>query len=106
MTTSRILAVSALVLFSAAAAAQVTPEDPSKHTGTTGQSSKMTSDNEWNNLDSNNDGFLTKDELQGSPALVTHFDQIDTDHDGKVSMQEWKTYGHNHATMKHRDKQQ
>ena len=105
MITSRILALSALLMFSGALCAQVTPEDPSKHTGTTGQSSKMTGDNEWNNLDTNNDGYLTKEELQGSPALVTHFDKIDTDHDSKISMSEWKAYGHHDtASMKHDDK--
>jgi hypothetical protein len=93
MITIRTLALSALAIFSAACLAQVTPEDPSKHTGTTGQGAKMTGDPNWDSLDTNNDGYLTKDELQGSPGLVHNFDKIDTDHDGKVSMSEWKAYG-------------
>jgi len=94
MSNSKVLALSALLLFSGACLAQVTPEDPSKHTGTAGQGKAMTSDPMWDDLDSNRDGYLTKEELQGSPALVTHFDKMDTDHDGKISQAEWKAYGH------------
>ena len=46
-------------------------------------------------LDSNKDGFLTKDELTGSPALVHNFKDIDKNGDGKLSMDEWKSYGKN-----------
>ncbi len=92
--TTRILALSALLVFSASAWSQVTPEDPSKNTGTAGQADPMTSDAMWDDLDSNRDGFLTKDELQGSPALVTHFDRLDQDGDGKLSQTEWRAYGH------------
>jgi hypothetical protein len=74
--------------------AQGTPEDPSKNTGAAGQGDAMTGDAMWDDLDSNKDGFLTKDELTGSPALVTHFKEIDTNGDGKISPEEWKGYGH------------
>jgi hypothetical protein len=94
MTHTRAIALAALVAFSGAALAQVTPEDPSKHTGSAGQGAAMTGDATWDDLDSNKDGYLTKDELQGSPALVTHFSKIDTDGDGKISPSEWKSYGH------------
>ena len=59
------------------------------------KSMAMTGDADWDALDSNKDGFLTKDELTGSPALVHNFDKIDTDKDGKISMDEWKSYGKN-----------
>ena len=94
MTHARALAMTALLALSGAAFAQGTPEDPSKHTGTADQGDAMTGDATWDALDSNKDGYLTKDELKGSPALVTHFDKIDTDHDGKLSQAEWKAYGH------------
>jgi EF hand domain-containing protein len=92
-TTSRILALTAL-MFSTASLAQTSPADPSKNTGTSGQGMAMTGDADWDALDSNKDGFLTKDELTGSPALVHNFDKIDTNKDGKISMDEWKAYGH------------
>jgi EF hand domain-containing protein len=94
MTHSRVLALTAFLAFSGACLAQGTPEDPSKHTGAAGQGKAMTSDPMWDDLDTNKDGYLTKDELTGSPALVTHFAKIDTDHDGKISPAEWKAYGH------------
>ena len=94
MTIRRTLALCALFMTSGACLAQTNPEDPNKHTGTTGQGPAMTSDPMWDDLDTNRDGYLTKDELTGAPALVTHFDTIDTDHDGKISQAEWKAYGH------------
>lgn len=83
----------ALSLFSAVCLAQSSPEDPSKHTGTAGQGDAMTGDSTWDDLDSNKDGFLTKDELTGSPALVTHFKDGDSNGDGKISPQEWSGWG-------------
>jgi hypothetical protein len=98
-TTSRLLALSALA-FSVACFAQTSPNDPSKNTGATGRGMAMTGDADWDALDSNKDGFLTKDELTGSPALVHNFNDIDTNKDGKISMDEWKTYGKNNKMMK------
>jgi len=95
MTHTRVIALSAFLAFSGAALAQVTPEDPSKHTGTAGQGDAMTGDSMWDDLDTNKDGYLTKDELTGSPALVHNFNNIDTSKDGKISMDEWKAYGKN-----------
>lgn len=93
MITTRHIALSALLVFSAASFAQGTPQDPSAKTGTAGQMKAMTGDTDWDSLDVNKDGYLTKDELQGSPALIHNFDRIDTNHDGKISMEEWKAYG-------------
>src|SRR6185312_2884556 len=93
-TTSRVLALSALA-FSVACFAQTSPSNPSKATGEAGNGKAMTGDADWDELDSNKDGFLTKDELTGSPALVHNFNDIDTNKDGKISMDEWKMYGKN-----------
>jgi hypothetical protein len=100
MTHARALALAALLTLSGAAFAQGSPEDPSKHTGTAGQGDAMTGDSMWDDLDANKDGYLTKDELQGSPALVTHFSKVDTDGDGKISQAEWKAYGHHDKMQK------
>lgn len=97
-TTSRVIALSAMA-FSVACFAQSSPNNPSKSTGAAGQGMAMTGDADWDALDSNKDGFLTKDELTGSPALVHNFDKVDTNHDGKISMDEWKAYGKNGKMM-------
>jgi hypothetical protein len=94
-TTSRVLALSSALLFSAACFAQTSPADPSQKTGEAGKGMAMTGDTDWDALDSNKDGYLTKDELTGSPALVHNFNNIDTSKDGKISMDEWKAYGKN-----------
>ena len=94
-TTSRVLALTSALLFSAACFAQTSPADPSQKTGEAGKGMAMTGDADWDALDSNKDGFLTKDELTGSPALVHNFADIDTNRDSKISMDEWKSYGKN-----------
>ena len=97
--TSRVLALSALV-FSAACFAQTSPANPASKTGEAGKGMAMTGDADWDALDSNKDGNLTKDELTGSPALVHNFDKIDANKDGKISMDEWKAYGQSSKMMK------
>jgi hypothetical protein len=97
--TSRVLALSALV-FSAACFAQTSPAKPASKTGEAGKGMAMTGDADWDALDSNKDGNLTKDELTGSPALVHNFDKIDANKDGKISMDEWKAYGQSSKMMK------
>src|SRR5262249_14492977 len=97
-TTSRVLALCALA-FSVACFAQTSPNNPSKSTGEAGHGMAMTGDADWDALDSNKDGYLTKDELTGSPALVHNFNDIDTNKDGKISMDEWKAYGKNKSMM-------
>lgn len=36
-------------------------------------------------LDANGDGYLSRDEVAGHPRLAADFDQLDTDHDGRLS---------------------
>ena len=47
---------------------------------------------EWNQADSNHDGFLTRDELVPFPNLVHHFDKIDMDGDTKISETEYNSW--------------
>lgn len=42
--------------------------------------------------DTDGDGWLTREEAKAMPRVATHFDDIDTDHDGKVSMEEIGRY--------------
>jgi Ca2+-binding EF-hand superfamily protein len=46
---------------------------------------------EFDDLDKNADGRLTKDELQGTP-FGDHFDEIDTNKDGKIDRKEFEAY--------------
>lgn len=38
--------------------------------------------------DINGDGALSRDEAKGMPRVSAHFDEIDADHDGRVTLQE------------------
>ncbi len=38
--------------------------------------------------DLDHDGLLTRDEAKGMPRVLKNFDEIDANHDGKVSLQE------------------
>ena len=102
MNTLRILSMSMLLALSGAALAQVTPT-PEENGKSDTRGSAMTNDASWDDLDSNRDGYLTKSELKGSPALVHNFDRLDTDHDGKVSQAEWQAWGKSDR-MKDHDK--
>jgi Ca2+-binding EF-hand superfamily protein len=46
---------------------------------------------EFDDLDKNADGRLTRDELQGTP-FAEHFDEIDTNKDGKIDRKEFAAY--------------
>ncbi|HEY6943329.1 hypothetical protein [Dokdonella sp.] len=88
-----------LLLVAGACAAQVSPSNPpaTNANDEPTRGAAMTSDASWDGKDTNKDGYITKEELKGDPALLTHFDAIDTDHDMKLSPAEWKAWGHGEA---------
>ena len=98
-TSNTSLPILSLLLVAGTCVAQVSPSNPpatdSRDTPTQGRA--MTSDASWDAKDTNKDGYITKEELKGDPALLTHFDRIDTDHDMKISPAEWKAWGHGDA---------
>jgi hypothetical protein len=97
MTTLATTALAALFA-SATCAAQITPTNPPvthDESSAPTRGKAMTSDASWDEKDANKDGYITKEELKGDPALLTHFDAIDSDHDMKISPSEWKAWGHN-----------
>ena len=51
--------------------------------------------------DKDNDGTLTKEEAKAMPRVAKHFDAIDTDKDGTVSMDEIHTFMQAHHGRKH-----
>jgi hypothetical protein len=85
-------ALALLALMAGNASAQNDPNDPARETGAT-RGASMTNDASWDALDVNKDGYLTKNELMGTPALAQKFARIDTDGDGKISPEEWKAEG-------------
>lgn len=46
----------------------------------------------FDHLDSNNDGYLTKNELDAQPQLLKQFQRLDTDRDNKISLVEFKRF--------------
>lgn len=52
--------------------------------------------------DTNGDHQLSKEEMsKGMPRLAAHFDEIDVNHDAKVSTEELKTYVQAHKGQRH-----
>ena len=42
--------------------------------------------------DTNGDGVLTREEAKAMPRVSSHFDDIDANHDGQVSLDEIRAY--------------
>ena len=80
------------LLFAGAAVAQNDPHDPMKDTGT--RATAPTGDTVFDQLDANQDGYLSKNEVMGDPGVAQNFAKIDKDGDGKISVDEWKARGH------------
>jgi len=74
--------------------AQTTPPAPTKESAPKNAMSKGSGDASFDELDSNNDGFLTKEEVMGNPAIAQNFARIDKNGDAKISPEEWKEFGH------------
>jgi len=83
----------AFVLCAGTAIAQNDPHDPMKETGAN-QGVPSQGDASFDELDVNKDGYLTKNEVMGNPAVAQNFARIDKDGDGKISLEEWKAQGH------------
>jgi hypothetical protein len=82
MKTQQTVFISAiLVAFSGAAWAQVAES--------TANDAARPAAPEWSESDSNRDGYLTKEELIPFPAVLKHFEKIDSDGDGRISEAEY-----------------
>jgi Ca2+-binding EF-hand superfamily protein len=46
----------------------------------------------FNNLDKNNDGYLSRAEAKGNPDLAKHFKEVDKNNDGKLSRAEYLAF--------------
>lgn len=55
---------------------------------------------EWTTTDTNRDGYLTKEELIPFPSVLKRFEEIDTDHDGRISEAEYRAWYENGKNAK------
>ncbi|MBX3712954.1 MAG: EF-hand domain-containing protein [Lysobacter sp.] len=100
MTRSNRASLSALLILSAACAmplafAQETP--PTSETGaqpaqTTDAATPATAKKSWSDLDLDKDGSLSKDEASVVPSLQAVFDQADSNGDGALTGEEYKSW--------------
>lgn len=44
----------------------------------------------FNQLDSNHDGYVSKEEARRSADVTSRFKELDADHDGKISSEEYR----------------
>ncbi|HJV28605.1 MAG TPA: EF-hand domain-containing protein [Aromatoleum sp.] len=94
------LSIVALVLAGAlplgASAADATKSAPAMGTGSTTPSPTTPAElgkpevpPMFKELDTNRDGQISRDEAKRSAEILSTFDSLDTDHNGKVSLLEW-----------------
>ena len=83
-------------LCSAAALAQVTPTqtDPARQSTPKTTAYHGSGDSSFDELDANKDGYLSKEEVLGNPAVAQNFASIDKNGDGRISLEEWQAMGH------------
>lgn len=70
---------------------QITPDEmQGGHKPSTARNDGTTHlDKRFNTADANSDGGLNKEEANAMPMLTAYFDQVDANHDGKVTRQEY-----------------
>lgn len=66
--------------------------DQSSTSGMSSSDSDMSVPKQFQKLDKNKDGMISKDEAKRSKDMSAHFDDYDTDHDGRISVSEWKAH--------------
>jgi len=62
--------------------------DPNAQTAA-GKGNASLANEQFGKLDANANGFLSKDELKADAKLMTQFNKLDTNHDGKVDQKEY-----------------
>ncbi|MEO7743568.1 MAG: EF-hand domain-containing protein [Usitatibacter sp.] len=78
-----VIALTAIALASAATVVIAAPEGQPRH-GAMLERLKA--------ADTNGDGFISRSEAAALPRLAEHFDQIDANHDGRVSFEELRAF--------------
>ena len=88
----RRLLIAALALASSAALAAVADEGHG-HRGAMLERLKQ--------ADTNGDGMLNRDEAKALPMISKHFDEIDANHDGQITMEELRAFRKQRAEQRH-----
>ncbi|AYH43036.1 EF-hand domain-containing protein [Azoarcus sp. DN11] len=71
----------------------VTPDSaPAALKGVTPQAGRTELPPMFKELDQDKDGQISKDEAKRSAEVLSNFDAIDTDHNGKISLIEWNAH--------------
>jgi len=84
-----VIAVASLLLPASGAGAQQASFQPTRQQQEALQA-------RWNALDRNHDGYLSRAEVAGTPALSGRFEQLDLNRDARLSQQELRTSAENH----------
>lgn len=102
------LALTAVLLVPLASQAQTNPPPPvqppptpttpppSLPMATPGVKPQRMAADKFANIDTNKDGAITRDEAAAAPKLSAEFDQVDADHDGRITPAELKAYAKTH----------
>ncbi|MFT4257268.1 MAG: EF-hand domain-containing protein [Pseudoxanthomonas sp.] len=68
-------------------------QDPSQPAATqTSQAASSTPKQGWEDVDTDKDGAIDKQESAANPGLAQVFDQADADADGKLTVEEYKSF--------------
>ena len=87
-----VLALTAGLALSQMSAAQSTPAENATSQPPPGGVHDTTKPTRFNNLDTNSDGKLSRDEVVGDTELSRNFAEIDTNGDGYISRDELNAY--------------
>jgi len=91
--TSIVALAAALALPLGAAAADTAPSSSAPKASSPGSPQTSAGMSPFKALDTNNDGFISRDEAKSSGALDKRFSELDLDRDGKLSQTELNAAG-------------
>lgn len=67
-------------------------KDPSEKAGKAGKAGKVGMTGGFDQMDTNHDGVVTRDEIAANPKMAKRFDAADANHDGRVTPEEYQAF--------------